>query len=508
MGAWHGAYEGNEVPLYRYDASSAIDDVTILTNENGGVRAYLHASAHATPERLLTLRNTLNQRGWHTVPTTYEGQQTLEIRGFKKPERLLNVLQQEGVSVGNPLVQSRPNDKRTSSQQLESGTLRFAGMTYIAGDMAYMIYTVQKYLHEHVKHNKTTNFFNKVDIVGGIGYGLGSLSLAFYGSRDQSQNTIQSASEKIEAYMRKEAYAHVEESGVKSASAEPKRGFWGGIDHAIAKYPSETLNSIYVGVGAALSSAAIYRALKEHHLGNIKDRNTEIIDIGLGAVTATSAIAGLAIKEKKREEGEEKRGGLLGVWDWIQEKPLRATGYGFMIATLFHAGATIKKWNQGDELVRKSAVWRGIFVAANIVAEIFMAVSSKGHGTGVKPDESVDQTVIAGVADTILRQPIEQRDNLIHQVSGYMASRDVLGGKADEIATELKKQVEALEKNPWVKLGAGLRHKPPTPAADVAATNAARDPVEPPEGKPTTRIADASHVAQLSTAPEALLTAN
>jgi len=55
-----------------------------------------------------------------------------------------------------------------------------------------------------------------------------------------------------------------------------------------------------------------------------------------------------------------------------------------------------------------------------------LAISSKGHGTGVKPDESVDKSVIATTAELIQRQPEAKREALIEQFSGYMASADVL----------------------------------------------------------------------------------
>lgn len=479
------------MPLYRYQSGSTIDEVAILKNESGGRRACLHASPGASAAQLSAIRKGMESNGWTVVPLTHEGKAVLEVRGFKNPNRLLQQLSQQGWIGTQTSTETQPGDKRTMSQIVGNATLRGAGISYIIGDLAYMTYTTKKYLDEKVHNNKTTNFFNRVDIVGGIGYGLGSLALLFYGSRDQSRNTIRAASKKIQSYLRKEGVTPEPDSALSQNAAEPKRTFWGHLDHTFAKYPSETLNSVYVGVGGALSSAAIYRALKAQRLGNKKDRNTEIIDIGLGAVTAASALAGLLIKEKRPEDGEQKRTGIAGVWDWIQEKPLRATGYGYMIATLFHGTATVKKLMQNDgpekEQIKKTFGYRAIFVVANVISEFFLTFSSKGHGTGVKPDDSIDRTVIASTAAQVLQYDPSRREGIIQQLAGYMASRDVLDGKADDIATQLRAQVSTLEHNPWnTEKSAPLQAAPQAPA------------------QPGNRIAQATRVAALA-APHAAI---
>lgn len=469
--------------IYQYQSGSIIDEVRILTNETGGKRAYLHASATASPTELQAIYGNLNNRGWRLVPTEQDGKPVMEVRGFKKVEDVLGLMGSQGWAKGTPSLTPQSTDEISSRQKMRNRTLRTAGWVYIFGDTTYIVYAFKKFFHEKHELNKTTNFFNRMDIVGGFGYILGSAALALYGSRDQSQNTIQAASRKIRSYLHREGITDVNDIVLGQTAAPPQLGFFGKLDHTFGKYPSETLNSIYVGVGGALSSAAIYRAIKAHAAGHFRDRNTELIDVGLGAITATSAIAGLTIKEKKPEEGMPRAQTIPGkVWEWIQEKPLRATGYGYMVATLFHAGASVKKWQQGDVLTRKTVIWRICFVAANIVSELLLALSSKGHGTGVKPDGSIDQTVLAATAELISRQPPEKQEALVQQLAGYISSVDVLGGKADEHAAELRRQLDALKNNPWIAKPVATASAPALPA---------------PKAEPQTRISQASREAAL-----------
>lgn len=432
------------------------------------MRAYLIAADDAPSDVLRAKKQDIRALGWKCVPIVHEGKPALEVRGFKNADELTVELHRLGITGAVAGVTADEGDKRSRKDKLSNATLKLAGLSYNIGDASYLTYAYRQYKDELVPVAETlkgnhTNFFNKVNIFAGVGYGLGSLALTFYGSRDQSLNTINAANKKIYAHLRNQGIEVPEGSTLKSAMEEKDRGFFGNLNHTLAKYPSETLNAVYVGVGLALMAAAGYRATRSVKglegaalKKALKERNDEWWDMGLGSITAASAIAGLTIKEKKPIEGDEKRKGLGRIIDWIQEKPLRATGYGYMVATAFHAKGTYNKYfgvggEEVNQTVRKTVIFRGIFVAANIFSEIMLALSSKGHGAGVKPDDSVDKSVIGATAELILRQPPEKREALIENMAGYMASREVLGVKAEKIAAELRNHVNLLDNNPWTK---------------------------------------------------------
>lgn len=487
------------LPLYSYQSNSLLQQVAIRTNESGGMRAYLSARSDASPEQLQAIQSSLDAQGWKSIATMYEGKPALEVRGFKAAEIALSHLHSNGWVDGNPIeAQPLDGDVRTPAQKREHSTLRWAGISYLAGDAGYMYYAVGKrnlgikkndgILKEAMselaetqasvqaisggaargladaalkseqdkvtqlrRDHKIEKGFDNLDIVAGIGYALGSLALTFYGNRDQSQNSIQSTASKVQRYLRQQDIKIEDDSAIHGIVKEPKRSFFGKIDSMLAKYPSETLNSIYVVVGGALTLVGMYNVFGALKTGNKKALQTELIETGLGFTTAGSAIAGLTIKEKKRAEGEPRKTGLAGVWEWIEEKPLRATGIGYMVATGFHGVGTIRKYRAGDEVIRKTIGGRGLFVVSNVLSEFLLVFSSKGHGTGVKPDASIDQTVLAATADTIMRQPLERQEHLISELASHLSAPDVMGGKTEDIAKQLKEHMETLKSNPWAK---------------------------------------------------------
>lgn len=446
--------------IYRYQHQSLVDSVQILTNDTKGLRAYLYADDARDTEKLRLLKQALRAEGYKCVPTLQNENVVLEVRGFKNHRELIGNLEKLHAVSGPVEVVSEPGDKLSRKDQLASNTLKLAGISYNVGDVSYIIYATKQFLDEKKLHGSANmNFFNRLNIAAGIGYALGSTALTIYGSRDQSLNAINTANKKIYAHFRKEHIDVPQGSTLKSAMQDKDRGFFGNIDHMLAKYPSETLNSVYVGVGLALMSVAGYKATRPiekglsaaAHAAEKAERITEAWDVGLGSVTATSALIGLTVKEKKHIEGEPRRKGLGAVLDFIEEKPLRATGIGYGIATGFHAVSTFKKFRAGDTNIRKTVFFRGVFVAANVLSEALLFLSSKGHGVGVKPDASVDQSVIAATAELMMRQPAEKRDAMIENLAGYMSSRDVLGIDAAVISTEMRKHIDALQRSPWTK---------------------------------------------------------
>ncbi len=452
-----------------YSAGSAIDDVQVLKNSTGGLRAYVHATTGSNAEQLATTKRAFETSGFKTVATVVDDRPVLEVRGFKKPSDITRVLMAEHMVTGVDKIQHEAGDKRSGHEKLRNATLTMAGLSYNIGDMGYMTYAFKKYRMEHKplhllpenmhSDQKMQNFFNAMDIVAGAGYAVGSLALTRYGHGDRSQTLIESNAKKVKSYLAENGIEVPKDSMLAENSKEKKQGFFSKIDHFCKKYPSEVFNGIYIFVGIFLGSAAAYRAVRAHTLAHanplevnkklIETAKEELLDVGLGAMTFASALTGLAVKERKIEP-EERRHGLGRVLDWIEEKPLRATGLGYAISTAFHGASTMKKYKSGDAVARNTIVGRGIFVGANVLSESLLFVSSKGHGEGVKPDKSVDQTVIAATAELIHKQPEAERASLTQRLAGYMASNEVLDGKAEDIAKQLNAHVKSYQNNPWV----------------------------------------------------------
>lgn len=488
--------------IYHYRAPSLLDEVSIVTNENGGRRAYLHASEGASADALRQLRQDIKALGWKSVPTVHEGKAVLEVRGFGNEQDFLQKARSH--SWVNAQLKKTPieNDKRDLRTKIEHATLKATGIAYNVGDVAFMSYTLAErgYYKGKLQQAQALPLSyqgraaslasaeesmkgSRLKIGAGIGYALGGIILSAYASRDQSQQQIKVASKKLNHFFHTASVVPPDDSALKDVTHEEHKGLLGRAHALLSHYPSEALNLVYIGVGALLAMSSIkqIRAGQKPHETPLqaKDRiREEKWDIGLGAITATSAFAGLVIPEKKPEEDQEKRTGIGGIIDWIREKPLRATGYGFMLATAFHAKATYGKWRNGEEEVRNTIKGRAVFVVMNVLAEILMAVSSKGHGVGLKSDESVDKTIISVAADMILRQPPEKREAMIGQLAGYLAGPTLVGKKPEDIQKELSSVVALVDASPWGSSRAAAPLTSPIPNEKMVAES----------GKPTSRI--------------------
>ncbi len=483
----------NRLPIYRYSPDSPIDEVEIVTNPLGGSRAYLHARPDAAPDMLGKTKAQLSQKGWVGVPYAREGKAVLEVRGFGKPAALHQFLQAEGLAENPSAPEATKHDVHTPMERFRSATLKWTGLAYIFGDAAFYAYALMersKFKGEgKTASNIVASLKNKshlstkargiltqaekdiassVDnmkgstfkLLAGVGYAVGSFVLMGFGSKDQSELEIKNTTHEIDAFLKNEGYAPgVSGKVLTQQPDERKTGFFDRVHNFLRRYPSEALNIVYTGVGLLLMGASIKSAgvgIKsfETHSEFVKRVREDKLDIGLGAVTAVSAITGLVVKEKKPVKGEEKRTGLAGAWDWIQEKPLRATGYGYMLATAIHGIVTYSKWKKNpvtpaDFKNNRIMTGRGIFVGLNVIAEALMVISSKGHGEGVKSPD-VDRTVIATAAEFIAKQDPSARDALVERLSGYMASPDLIGGTATDIAGKLREQMAVTAHNPWL----------------------------------------------------------
>ena len=495
-----------------------------MVNASGGHRAYLHARANASPEELSEVQNRLQGMGYKTVPSSENDIPMLEVRGFKHGPELFNYLSSHAWTQGTPQVIMQRGDVVSPKERRRNSTLKFTGFAYNVGDAAYMTYTIRDYLHDKksvetlIKAGAKTEEItaarevlsgSKLGIGGGIGYALGGIALSFFAGKDQSQNEIKSGVRKARNFIIHEGADVPVDTASYHITQKEDKPLGTRISDFLKKNPSETLNTIYTGVGIllAVSSLKKVNALKVKDVSLFAKVNehalNEAKDVGLGAITMTSSLIGLLVKEKKPEPDEAKETGLRRAWQWIQEKPLRATGVGLGISTLFHGWATIGKYKSGDAGVRSTVMFRAAFVAANILAETLIFLSSKGHGEGVIADQSVEDSVLSCTAEMISKQPVKTQSQLIHQLAGYMSAPDILGGKAEEIATKLQTQLAMIQKHPWVKHTPVAASAPATVITDHIITAPSFDePTPAPHTQVDAATIDAAARGKLLSAPQ------
>lgn len=195
-------------------------------------------------------------------------------------------------------------------------------------------------------------------------------------------------------------------------------------------------------------------------------KDKKITDGVLGVSTFAAGLTSALVKEKAPDPDQAPPKTVFGkAWKYIEERPNRVAGFGYMLATIIHGGEALKSLlsvkntdftYSGTEKFqfRDPKKWAYIahsmrlaFAGINVVDEIILAFASKGHGDGVKSDKGVDDTSYAIVADAIVRQPEKLQPMLIHDLSNnFLARRDVLGGDATYIENALRQRVKNLAK--------------------------------------------------------------
>src|SRR5262249_29483102 len=135
-----------------------------------------------------------------------------------------------------------------------------------------------------------------------------------------------------------------------------KEGLVKNADDLLRRFPSEAFNFVTGIAGLFMASSAIrYKLLSKPgaHMdlaGIRKQRLSGWMDLGLGTMTTGSAAIPIGVKEKKWDPDEPHGKGLQRVWEWVQEKPLRVAGYGYMMSTLCHAAATVIDYKEAKRL--------------------------------------------------------------------------------------------------------------------------------------------------------------
>lgn len=500
--------------IYRYNSGSIIDRVTFVKTDAGGSRAYLHACKDTDLEQIALIKQGLSLQSWQYVPCTDDkGEPVLEIRGYKDEAQMLQHLRKNSLISGVAQHTESPKSKTSFKDWVKKSTLGLSGMAYFAGDVGYTKYGYAG--------------GQPLDMAAGLAYFGGSATLFAFGKGDKSHYQIKDLSRKLVAKLDEDGVIIPSESVLHQAAEGSKKGFVNSVRNIFDKYPAEVMNGFFAIAGALILGSAVKRLItsKGNPIDGLgldaklvsdygKFKNVgKYLDIGLGSMTITSGLVSMFMKEKAPDPDAPEPTTVWGkLMAWIREKPLRVAGYGYMVSTMMHAGSTylehkyatqinsglhatrapgagpgtngktlienFKEEKEESTRMLKSIPWRALFVGMNLIAEFLMAISSKGHGEGVKADDSIEKSAYNIATDLIARQPAHRRESMIEYMAGYLAVPEVLGGKQEEIADKLRNQLGAMLNNPWaqdvhIAQALGTKHEQSPGKSHVADTGAA-----------------------------------
>jgi hypothetical protein len=476
------------MPIYRYQ-NALVDEVIVKKNDAGKPRAYLHLKPDANPQAVEHVIKHLTDRRlkWGCVPYAMaEDPNYLEVRGFRKPERLLGVLKIIHATDGNAKSQVLSGDVISRKDRIGKARISIAAAFYFIGDVCYGFQSVFKTFRESPRRWG--------QILSGIFYSLGTPFAIIYGN-DQTKPQLNEACRQMGAFCEAEGIHIAPETALHRNLAAQGKGPLSRLNQLIARHPAETLNVSYGIAGLAVAYDAVtYERM--HRVNRFK----WIEELVLGLGTAIGGFLAAFVKEKPRDPHQPKRHGLTGVWDWFREKPNRFTGTYFLSTVLHSHGAwedyknaKAHPQNPKSKGIIRDAGLRGVFAATNLAAEAALIGASKGHaeGKGKGSTDSLNETIYAIAADMVMHQPAGTKDQIIEKLAQKLSQDGLLEGKHQSIVEGIHRQQQGMEKNAWAS---AMRHSP------VAATLIASPvPSEAaPASKETTRKATPQFASRFS----------
>lgn len=447
--------------------------MNVIHSAGGRHTAYIRAREGADIKQLENIKKslTLGEMQWTPV-TTKEGEHLLEVRNVGRYERkLLRYLTDAGaVSTDEYRKEESPEGKVSVWEKVKANTLRYSGWSYLVGDIGFISYGWSE-AFEKVGGKSKLN--NPQLLLAGLFYAVGSPFTYLFGGGDKSDMQLRNMSYATLGYLESTGVKVPEGSSIHSIPHMHNSSAWRQMINKAQRYPAEFANSFY-GLAGAMIIWDGAKNLSKHRRetaagGNpVKSRAGILMDIGLGVTTVMAGLVSDLVPEQPRREGEPRKPGLAGMWQWVQEKPLRVAGALLGISTASQAGSTIVGYTKAQSVInnpnstpeqidaarqnRKALGGRSVFVATNFSAEALMAASSKGHGRGVESDVSLEPSVYAVMADMILHSPEENRGSLLDTISGHLSQKEHLNLDKDRIKKGIAEQMEGIARNPWLGL--------------------------------------------------------
>jgi len=429
--------------LYIYPQPSPIDRLYVVKTDKGDYRAYLHASDSANGDLRKQVVEAMYQKRWQTVPTTHLDLPTLEVRGFGSPDELFEFLAEKKWVTGKAKQLPTPGDNVTFSDMLRQRTLQASGISYMIGDYGFFVYGLKGK--------------NTLDTAAALAYAAGTWALAGFGQSNHAQLDIEKLTKQMATHLQQNKSSIPADLSLTRIAEDRPRSVLENTGNFLSTYPSEIFCAVTGLAGALVAAAAVqkYKAAPKH------EQIEHLLDVGLGSITLASCTIGGLVKEKHRDPDEPlPEGTMEQIWEWIREKPLRLTGYGLMVSTMFHAVSTSKVVLDARKLPLGSLerqakmdpiLGRAQFVVCNLLAEFLMSISSKGHGEGVESDPSVERSMISVAAELIVNKPAEYREDLIKTMTKFLGDPKALGSKNSTVETDLRAAVQSALENPWAK---------------------------------------------------------
>ena len=402
------------------DSTEKIPAVNLLlpASKRGGV-AILSVGRDSTAGILAEITEAMRRRGLLAVPDTNEdGSHVLRISGFKTDEPIVSTLNSLGIKTN--ITRKVDGGKSGIIGWLKDHSLRISGVIYLIADASMILSGL---LDKSVKGGRA-----KEVATGGL-WMLGGLASARYGN-PALMKQITNFSVKMNDFLTAQGATIPNDSNIHKIAAQ-NRGLFNSAEQFLYSHPSEVHNGIYaIGSGFLISNGIDEFRKRE------PGKNAGWQDIASGSLVAAGGVVGGFVKEK--EDGNV-----------IQKHPLAVSGWLYGLNNLFGISKGLEKLKNPEQ--KTSGILRLVTVGLFLIANSFMAITSRGH-TSAGKDEGEKQNIIQGLAaEVIASQPESMRASLITKTAEFLSSQPETKQDKSTLEARIARKVVALEDSPWKK---------------------------------------------------------
>lgn len=297
---------------------------------------------------------------------------------------------------------------------LKQESLRATGYSYLVGDAALFASGMMSGRgHE---------------ALSGAIYTAGGLVLARYG-RENAERRLQTLQWQLKEYFANQNIPIPKASGLNNITLKGEGGIIDRIEDFMYAHPSQIVNTLF-----ALGGFSMIRSGVKH---------SKKLDAATGALIAAGALAGLLIPEKQPDSDHRAEGVFGKAREWVQEKPLRASGYLYMGGNAVLVTSALKERNANPQ--QKSYLFKLLAAAVYMVANGLLAISSKDSATYIEGDnKKAMEKLQTTAARVIAAQPAELQEHVIQQTAGFLAAQPDIKLSANQIAESLTTRIGEL----------------------------------------------------------------
>lgn len=330
------------------------------------------------------------------------------------------------------------SDNATLSAQnddsLRDRKLKVAGYAYLLGDAA--MYGAAAARGEKLAGNK----------LAAASWAAGGVGAAIYGN-PSSEKKLGIQARKLETYLKQQGVT-IPDSVREQNALLKSPTLWEHITGFLYEHPSEILNAGYAIGAATLIKSAIPSLGKTHSLLGTGGHKLST-DFWIGATVLGGALGGLFLKEdpQAREKAKDAGNGAFArAKAWVIEKPLRFSSALYTANNMFLAGRAYQDFSaRGTHIgAMKPHYFSTLQLATYLFGNAMLLMSSRDQFEGkVMPMEHLAQMEDAA-ARVIAAQPAQVQQELLTNVSRYMAEQKNIDLDAPQLAQALANRITQL----------------------------------------------------------------